>query len=143
VTTVDLAGDASLLRLPLPARYLSAPTVEEGVACRWVTDREARLFLPLAWDGPVIVTLRLRALETFEPQFMDVSWNDVDVGRSEMRPEWADYRFHVPAGAVRPGTNALGLRFDRAPVYHRVRGAGPREVRPAAVSTLTLHRDRE
>ena len=81
--------------------------------------------------------------KTFEPQFMDVSWNDVDVGRSEMRPEWADYRFHVPAGAVRPGTNTLGLRFDRAPVYHRVRGAGPREVRPAAVSTLTLHRDRE
>ena len=71
---------------------------------------------------------------------MDVSWNDVPVGRAEMRPEWADYRFHVPASAVAPGTNVLVLRFDRGPVYHRVRGEGPREVRPAALSTLTLHR---
>ena len=140
VTTVDLGGEPALLRLPVPARHVSAPGVEDGVASRWVNDREARLFLPMAWDGAVIVTLRARALETAEPQFMDVSWNDVPVGRAEMRPEWADYRFHVPASAVAPGTNVLVLRFDRGPVYHRVRGEGPREVRPAALSTLTLHR---
>jgi hypothetical protein len=140
VTTVDLSSEPALLRLPLPARHLSAPAVEDGVASRWVNDREARLFLPLAWNGGVIVTLRARALETAEPQFMDVSWNDVPVGRTQMRPEWADYRFHVPASAVVPGTNVLLLRFDRAPIYHRVRGKGPREVRPAALSTLTLHR---
>src|SRR5439155_741641 len=44
VTTVDLAADAPLLRLPEPARHLSAPAVEDGVASRWVNDREARLF---------------------------------------------------------------------------------------------------
>lgn len=143
VTTVDLGTDAALLRLPRPARHLSAPTVEDGVASRWVNDREARLFLPVAWDGGVIVTLRARALETADPQFMDVSWNDVPVGRLPMRPEWADYRVHVPASAVRPGTNVLVLRFDRGPVYHRVRGEGPHEVRPAALSTLTLHRSRD
>ena len=143
VTTVDFAADPALLRLPVPARHISGPAVEDGVASRWITDREARLFLPLAWDGAVIVTLRARALETAEPQFMDVSWNDVPVGRAEMKPEWGDYRFHVPAGVVRPGTNVFALRFDRGPVYHRVRGEGPREVRPAALSTLTLHRSRE
>ena len=142
VTTVDLGGDASLLRLPQPARHLSAAAVEDGAVGRWVDDREARLFLPLSWDGAVIVTLRARALETEEAQFMDVSWNDVPVGRFPMRPEWADYRFHVPASAVLPGTNVLVLRFDRGPIYHRVRGEGPREVRPAALSTLTLHRER-
>jgi hypothetical protein len=34
----------------------------------------------------------------------------------------------------------LELRFDRGPIYHRVRGQGPREVRPAALSLLTLNR---
>jgi hypothetical protein len=140
VTTVDLGTEASILRLPRPARHLAAPAVEDGVASRWVDDREARLFLPLAWDGAVIVTLRARALETAEPQAMEAWWNEVPVGRFPMRPEWADYRFHVPARAVTPGTNVLVLRFDRGPVYHRVRGEGPREVRPAALSTLTLHR---
>jgi hypothetical protein len=72
---------------------------------------------------------------------MEVWWNDAPLGRVEMRAEWADYRFHVPAAAVVPGTNVLVLRFDRGPVYHRVRGEGPREVRPAALSTLTLHRE--
>jgi hypothetical protein len=140
VTTVDLGTDATILRLPRPARHLTAPAVEDGVASRWVSDREARLFLPLAWNGAVIVTLRARALETAEPQAMDASWNEVPVGRFPMRPEWADYRFHVPASAVLPGTNVLVLRFDRGPIYHRVRGEGPREVRPAALATLTLHR---
>jgi len=143
VTTVDLGSDAALLRLPRPARHLSAPTVEDGVASRWVNDREARLFLPVAWDGAVILTLHARALETADPQFMDVSWNGVSVGRLPMRPEWADYRVHVPASAVTPGTNVLVLSFDRGPVYHRVRGEGPHEVRPAALSTLTLHRSRD
>jgi hypothetical protein len=143
VTTVDLAEDPSLLRLPLPARHLSSVSMEDGVPARWVTDREARIFLPLAWDGAVIVTLRARALETAEPQFVDVSWNDVPVGRLEMKPAWMDYRVQVPARAVHAGTNVLALRFDRGPVYHRVRGEGPREVRPAALSTLTLHRSRE
>ncbi len=143
VTTVDLGADPALLRLPVPARHLSAPAVEDGVTSRWVNAREARLFLPVAWNGAVIVTLRARALETAEPQFMEVSWNDAPVGRVEMRAEWADYRFHVPASAVVPGTNVLLLRFDRGPVYHRVRGEGPREVRPAALSILTLHRSRD
>lgn len=146
VSEIDLAGDPGVLRLPQRARGLSEPDVEDGVACRWVRDPdggptpEARLFLPLAWQGEVLVTIRARPLETREPQTVTLIWSDVTVERLEMSAAWADYRFHVPRSAVRPGTNVLVLRFDRAPIYRRVRGYGPREVRPAALARVTLHR---
>jgi hypothetical protein len=57
-----------------------------------------------------------------------------------MAPGWSEYRFDVPASAMRRGTNVVELRFDRGPIYHRVRGTGPREVRPAALSIVTLTR---
>src|SRR6185503_13840388 len=86
------------------------------------------------------VTIRARALETVEPQFMEIDWNGVTAGRQAMTTAWADYRFDVPAPAVRAGTNELVLRFDRAPLYRRVRGRGPHEVRPAAIAVVTLER---
>jgi hypothetical protein len=58
-----------------------------------------------------------------------------------MTPAWADYRFRVPAEAVQLGTNELVLAFERTPIYRRMRGTGPRRVRPAALANLTLHRD--
>jgi hypothetical protein len=137
---IDLGGDDVLLRLPEPARHLSAPTVEDGVAARWVTDRDARLALPIDAPDGLVLRLRARALETPEPQAMEVLWNGVSVGRSEMAPAWTEYRFDVPPEAMRRGTNVIELRFDRAPIYHRVRAQGPREVRPAALSLLTLNR---
>jgi hypothetical protein len=57
-----------------------------------------------------------------------------------MVPAWSEYRFDVPPEAMRRGTNVLEVFFDRAPIYHRIRGQGPREVRPAALSLLTLNR---
>jgi hypothetical protein len=57
-----------------------------------------------------------------------------------MQPAWADYRFRVAPSAVREGTNELVLRFDRAPVFRRVRGEGPKEQRPAMIASITLHR---
>ncbi len=141
VSRIDLGTDSALLRMPERARNLSAVSGEGGVACRWVRERDARLFLPLERSEPVIVTLRAKPLEgTLEPQAMEVTWNDVPLGRRPMGPEWADYRFDVPASAVRPGTNLLAVAFDRAPIFRRVRGEGPREVRPAALQSLTLHR---
>ena len=62
-THVDLGGEAALLRLPEPARHLSEPTVEDGEAARWVTDRNARLALPIDAPGGVVLRLRARALE--------------------------------------------------------------------------------
>jgi hypothetical protein len=137
---VDLGGDEVLLRLPEPARHLSDPTFEDGVAARWVTDRDARVALPIDAPDGLVLRLRARALETPEPQAMEVVWNGVSIGRSDMVPAWTEYRFDVPPAAMRRGTNVIELRFDRAPIYHRVRGQGPREVRPAALSLLTLNR---
>jgi hypothetical protein len=137
---LDLGRDEVLLRLPEPARHLSDPTFEDGLAARWVTDRDARLALPIDAPDGLVLRLRARALETPEPQAMEAVWNGVSVGRLPMVPAWSEYRFDVPPEAMRRGTNVLELRFDRAPIYHRVRGQGPREVRPAALSLLTLNR---
>ena len=139
-TRIDLGGDAPLLRLPLRARNLSEPEVEDGVLSRWVRERDARLFLPLASPSALAVTIRARALETVEPQFMEIDWNGTTAGRQPMTPAWADYRYEVPAQAVRAGTNEIVLRFDRAPLYRRVRRQGPHEVRPAAIASITLER---
>jgi hypothetical protein len=140
VSRLGLDGSPAALRLPLPSRHLSAASVEDGEAGRWVSDHEARLFLPLSWTGAVVVTVRARAIETAAPQHVEALWNDVSAGRLPMAPAWADYRFRVPATAVRPGTNELVLRFDRAPVFRRVRGEGPKEQRAAMLSSITLHR---
>ena len=139
-TRIDLGGDSPLLRVPRPARNFSEPETEDGVACRWVRDRDARLFLPIARPSAVAVTVRARALETVEPQFMEIDWNGITAGRQPMATAWADYRYEVPAQAVHAGTNELVLRFDRAPLYRRVRGRGPHEVRPAAIAAITLER---
>jgi hypothetical protein len=114
--------------------------VEDGRAARWVTGRYARLAVPLSWRGPLLVRVEARALETLEPQTMALEWNGLACGERPMEPSWREYSFEVPARAVRYGTNALVLRFGRAPLYFRVRGVGPREVRPAALSWLTLNR---
>jgi hypothetical protein len=143
VSRLDLDGAPAVLRLPRPARHLGEVSVEDGQAGRWVSDREARLFLPVGRPGGAVVTLRARSIETAEEQYVEAFWNDVPAGRMPMTPAWADYRFRVPASAVRPGTNELVLRFDRAPVFRRVRGEGPKEQRPAIVSSITLHRTGE
>lgn len=139
-TRIDLGADPALLQVPEPARHLSEPVYEDGEAARWVTDRDARLTLPLDAPGGVVLRLRARPLETPEPQSMEVVWNGTPVGRQAMTAGWAEYRFDVPANAMRRGTNILELQFERAPIYHRVRGTGPREVRPAAISLLLLNR---
>lgn len=140
VSRLDLDGAPAVLRLPRPARHIGEVSVEDGQAGRWVSDREARLFLPLLWAGGVVVTVRARAIETVEPQHVEAFWNDVPAGRLPMEPAWSDYRFRVPAASVRRGTNELVLRFDRAPVFRRVRGDGPKEQRPAMLASITLHR---
>jgi hypothetical protein len=143
VARIDLAGEPAVLRLPEPARKVSGLEVEDGELCRWVTDRDARLYLPLAWSGPLVVTIHARALETDEPQVLRVLWNETAVGDAPMVPAWSDYRFRVPGELARAGTNTLALVFDRGPIYRRVRGEGPREVRPAALAWITLHREGE
>jgi hypothetical protein len=141
VIRLELASEEARLRLPHRARHLSAPELEDGAAARWVTgSTEARLFLATSWDGPVVAAVRARALETRRPQSIELLWNGVSAGRHPTEPRWLDYRFDVPETLVHPGTNVLVLRFERRPIYHRIRGEGPRQVRPAALETLTLWR---
>ena len=139
VTYVDLSA-TTLVAVARPAVHLSEPEVVDGRLARWVQERYARLFIPLAWRGPLLVRIEARALETREPQVLSLEWNGVACGDQTMEPAWREYTFQVPAEAVRLGSNALVLRFSRAPIYFRVRGEGPREVRPAALRFLTLHR---
>lgn len=141
VSRLALGGETSVLRLPRPARHLSAPSAEGGTLVRWVQgDTQATLFLPLAWQGEVTVTLSVCPLETVQPMSMELLWNETSLGRTALEDGFRDYRFAVPPELVRLGTNALVARFDRAPVFHRVRGGGPRQIRPAALAALTLNR---
>ena len=137
-TTIDMGKNPAVLRLPLPARNLSDPETEDGVRCRWVRDRDARLFLPLSKPFAFGITVRSLALQTVEAQFMQLEWNGTPVGRQPMTTAWADYRFEVPEAAARTGTNEMVLRFERAPLFRRVRGYGAHEVRPACIAAVTL-----
>jgi len=140
VSWLELAGPTTFMRLPRSASGLSGPSVEDGEACRWVEGAtDATLYLPLATDDGIIVTLRVRALETPEPMTMEALWNGAVIDSWPIIPSWANYRFRVPAPQVRLGTNSLTVRFDRTPVYRRVRGFGPRRLRPAAIALITLH----
>jgi hypothetical protein len=139
VTRLNLGDQKVQLRFPEAARHLSDVTVEDGRACRWVTDREARIFFASRLEGEMILTIEARALETDEAQFIEVLWNEASVGRLPMQAAWGEYRVHVPPALHHFGTNSLVLRFDRAPIFHRVRGSGPRGVRPAAVANIEIH----
>jgi hypothetical protein len=140
VSYFDLGRAPALLELPRPAVFVGGPEVEDGRAARWVTGRYARLTVPLGWRGPLLVRVEARALETEVGQAMALEWNGRSCGEQGMAPAWREYAFEVPASAVRIGSNELVLRFARGPLYFRVRGSGPRQVRPAALSWLTLNR---
>lgn len=142
VSELDLGRDDGATRLPRRARHLSAVEWEDGRPVRWVTDRSARLYLAVARPAPAVLTVEARALETAEPQTLQALWNGEAVGEAAMTPAWSSYRFHLREGLVRAGVNELELRFARGPIYRRVRGAGPREVRPAALARLLFHRGR-
>ena len=142
VTYLDLGEDPGPPRAaPRPPCSWAGPRVEDGRAARWVTERYARFALPLAWRGPILVRVEARALETREPQAITLEWNGVPRGERRHGTRLARVRLRR-ARRTRCGwaRNVLVLRFARAPIYFRVRGEGPREVRPAALSWLTLNR---
>jgi len=141
VTRLPMGQDLVALRLPWPAHNLSAPEVEDGRICRWVSNKSATVFLLIRSPKALIVSVDARALETPLPQTIEVRWNDCVLERQSMEPAWHIYRFHAPAGCVRPGFNQVVFEFERTPVYRRVRGVGPHQIRPAAFAEITLHQD--
>jgi hypothetical protein len=128
----DLGRDASILRLPLRARSLSEPGVQDGVDCRWVRGDEARLFLPVADRVALVMTVSAAPADPAAPLSIEVAWMDTPIGGHAMTSGWSEYTFDVPATLVRPGTNVVTLSFRRP--------EGPRrEVRrSAAIHSLMV-----
>jgi hypothetical protein len=121
-----------MARLPLRARNLSAPAEHEGLPCRWVRGDEARLFLPVARQTALSLTLTAAPAEPAQAQTLALAWNDVPLGSRPMTPGWSGYDFEVPGGIVRSGTNVLTVTLRRP-------GDRPREVRrSAALSQVRL-----
>ena len=118
---IDLAGESSV-RLPVRARNLSAPSTLDGVPCRWVRGDEARLFLPVAARAPLIMTVTAAPADADAPMVIEVSWMETPIGAHPMTPGWSEYRFDVPEGLVRAGTNVVTLSFRR-PDGHAARSA--------------------
>lgn len=139
VTRLLMGEDVVALRLPWPAHNFSEPEVEDGRICRWVCNKSATVFLLIRSPRALIVSVDARALETPLPQTIETRWNDCVLERQEMEPSWRIYRFHAPAECVRAGVNQVVFTFERTPVYRRVRGVGPHQIRPAAFAEITLH----
>jgi hypothetical protein len=124
-------ADPWVARLPVRARNLSAPSVHDGVACRWVRGDEARIFVPVAAGKPLALTVRAAPADADRATTIEALWNETPLGVRPMAPGWSDYSFEVPAG-TRSGTSSLVLRFARP-------DGPPREVRrSAAVASVTL-----
>jgi hypothetical protein len=130
---IDVAGEA-VARLPVRARNLSAPSVHEGRACRWVRGDEARVFVAMVPDGPIVLTVTAAPADPDRETELAVAWNEIPLGAQPMTAGWGEYGYHVPAAFLRPGTNAVTLSFQRA-------ADRPREVRrSAAVAAVALER---
>ena len=129
---IDLGGDSAVVRLPVRARNLSAPAFLDGVACRWVRGDEARLFVPATGPAPLVVTIDAAPADTGDPPTIEMSWMEQSIAIQPMTPGWSSYRFDVPAGLVRRGTNVVTIAFRRP--------GGPRREarRSAAIASLTL-----
>ena len=127
---LELASE-SAVRLPVRARNLSAPSSHEGVACRWVRGDEARVFVPSVGGAPLTVTVTAVPADADRATELAVSWNDVAVGVRPMSPDWADYRFDVPASATRSGTSWVLVTVRRPGERREVR-------RSAAIGRITI-----
>lgn len=136
-------GDGRWGRLPRPARGFSKPEAEDGRVARWVSGREARVFLPLASAGELRIVIEVRSIETVLPQRFAASLNGIPLGAHDIGPVWTTARFIVPSGAARSGTNELVLNFERAPIFYQVRSREPREPRSAAIARILVHASRD
>jgi hypothetical protein len=116
---IDLGGEPAILRLPVRARNLSAASFLDGVACRWVRGDEARVFVPVGAPLPLAVTVTAAPADTGDPPMIELSWMEQSIGVQPMAAGWSSYRFDVPEGLVRAGTNVVTMAFRRPGGPHR------------------------
>ena len=139
LSELGLAGNDWWMRLPIPARRFSEVETEDGVLCRWVDGREARLWLPLRGHGELRISFEIRAIETETPQKFEVVVNHRSLGEQEIAPSWQTVRFTLAEDGWHEGTNEIVLKFEQAPLFFRLRGYGPRAFRAAAVRKIVFH----
>lgn len=91
----------------------------------WATQKRATLYLPLREIRSYNLTVRALPFTypNSPPQTIAVSLNGKTLAQNEMQFGWSDYRFQVPADAVKPGLNELVLDFRYT--------VSPRNVLPA------------
>ena len=139
-TDLDLGADDWWVRLPRPARRFSAVEPEDGSLARFVEAREGRLWLPLRGRGELRLSLEIKAMESENPQKLEVLVNGVSLGQQEIAPAWQTVRFVLPEVAWKEGTNEFVLKFEHVAHFFQTRGYGARAFRAAAIRRITLHR---
>jgi hypothetical protein len=138
---LDFAREDWWTRLPRPSRRFSEVEPEDGSLARFVEGREGQLWLPLRGRGELRLSLEIRAMETEQPQAVEVLVNGVSLGRHGIAPSWQTVRFVLPETVWREGSNEIVLKFEHAVNFFQVRGYGARAYRSAAIRKITLHRD--
>ncbi|HJS58575.1 MAG TPA: hypothetical protein VKA01_10775 [Vicinamibacteria bacterium] len=88
------------------------PMEEDGVAVRRTRTRRSVLLFPLRRPRDGCLVLRARADAEAMPFAFEVLANGHQLGRTEARAGWQEYRVEAPAAALRIGFNAIALRFD-------------------------------
>ncbi len=138
---LDLGREDWWTRLPKPSRRFSAVEPEDGSLVRFVEGREGQLWVPLRGRGELRLSLEIRAMETEQPQKVEVVVNGISLGNQGIAPSWQTIRFVLPEAAWKEGSNEIVLKFEQVAHFFRVRGYGARAYRAAAIRKITFHRD--
>lgn len=106
-------GDRSVEVLPTPALargQWSAPR-PSGV---WARGPEAELIVDLGTGGHRMLILEgMPTSGKDRARELQLTVNGVDCGRVALQPGWEEYRFDLPEGVLRPGSNRLGFGFPK------------------------------
>jgi hypothetical protein len=93
----------------------SAVDADAVSAYRWMTDREARLLLPVASAG--VSRIRIQALRDHasEPTTVSLRLNGTPLPPLRLVTGWHTYEWTVPDGILRQGANESAVIVDASP----------------------------
>jgi hypothetical protein len=112
----------------------SAVDADPVSAYRWMTDREARLLLPIA--SADVSRIRIQALRDHasEPTTVSLRLNGTLLPPLRLVTGWHTYEWTVADGILRQGANESAVIVDRLPAASNV-GDAPRGI---AVTELRI-----
>lgn len=134
---IDLGAEPESLPF-LATRGWFDPETEDGVTLRRSRGRASFLRVPIRRGGSYEAVVRLRPEVPDLPLQVEFEVNRQPLGKMDVKRGWAEYRFAVPEGLVRPGLNDLGLVFSTTPREARPDYAGRNAA--VAVDRLVLER---